>query len=183
MKPVITEICKDFYQIDNVFELEFLSDLVQKFDHYKRWDQLTGTDENGVIRYQHGLNLNDQVSRGILEGLIPVTGFIIEQTQSRIWQNTPQLWADTPGYLNALHKDFSPNLSINVQVYLSDGNSNQGTWTQIDDEWYGINYCKNSGYIMFNPTNMVHGMRYPVIDRRMSLYQSFRTTSTASDIW
>ena len=183
MKTVITEVCKDFYQIDNVFELDLLANLVTRFNGYKRWEQLTSTNENEVIRYQHGLNLNDQISREILEGLIPVTGFILEQTQSRIWQNTPQLWRDTPGYLNSLHKDFSPNLSINVQVYLSDGNSNQGTWTQIDDKWYGINYRKNSGYIMFNPTDMIHGMRYPVVDHRMSLYQSFRTTSTASDVW
>jgi hypothetical protein len=36
---------------------------------------------------------------------------------------------------------------------------------------------------MFNPTQNKHGMRSPVIDKRMSLYQSFRITETPSPIW
>jgi hypothetical protein len=58
-----------------------------------------------------------------------------------------------------------------------------GTHCFIEDTWYSVPYVSNHGYLMFNPTQNKHGMRSPVIDKRMSLYQSFRITETPSPIW
>ena len=50
-------------------------------------------------------------------------------------------------------------------------------------DFINVPYVKNSGYLMFNPTQHEHGMRSPVIKRRMSIYQSYRITQIPSPIW
>ncbi len=51
-------------------------------------------------------------------------------------------------------------------------------WQQL-----GQGTTKNGGYLMFNPTQHEHGMRSPVTNRRMSIYQSYRITEEPSPIW
>jgi len=116
--------------------------------------------------------------------LHPIINFAETVVGKTLYQNSPQLWNDTPGYMNEIHKDISPNLVVNCQIYLSDSTDDRvGTCSFVNNIWHSIPYKMNYGYIMIHPTQTLHGMRYPVADQRKSLYQSFRTTKVANSIW
>ena len=177
-------VAPGFYQINNVFDTELLKQLLREFDNTQHWQTLTATDKKATIRYQLGLQLNSELAQEIYHALLPVQAFAENLISHKLYQNSPQLWEDTPGYINEPHCDVSPNLVVNVQVYLSNSSAdNIGTGCSLDDKWHSVPYQANTGYVMFNPTQVKHGMQYPVIDQRRSLYQSYRATVVASDVW
>ena len=177
-------IAPGFYQITNVFAPELLSLLTTQFDDVDSWETLTTTSKNNSVRYQLGLQLHSELSQKIHQALLPIQTFAENVVAHELYQNSPQLWEDTVGYINEPHCDVSPNLVVNVQVYLSPSSAhNTGTCCLIDGTWHCVPYELNSGYIMIHPTQVEHGMQHPVVDQRRSLYQSYRGTLVASDIW
>jgi hypothetical protein len=180
----LTLVAPGFYQITNVFDPELLSRLISQFDHTSSWETLTATSKNNSVRYQLGLQLNSELSQKIYQALLPVQIFAEHVIAHELYQNSPQLWEDTVGYINNPHYDISPNLVVNVQVYLSPSSvDNTGTCCLIDSTWHSVPYQYNSGYVMLRPTQVEHGMQHPVVDQRRSLYQSYRATFTAGDVW
>jgi len=180
----LTKITDNFFQITDAFTSAMLSRLVDEFESTDQWERLTATDPSGHTRLQLGIQLNSPLSHAINQALSPAVSFAENKLSHKLYQNSPQLWQDGPGYLNLPHQDFSPNLTVNIQVYLSaSATSDIGTWCFDQDEWHRVPYQLNAGYIMFNPTELQHGMRNPVVDQRRSLYQSYRATVVASDIW
>jgi hypothetical protein len=177
-------VTENFFQVIDVFNPAMLARLVDEFDATDHWEQLTATDPTGHTRLQLGIQLNSPLAHAINESLRDIVKFAEDKLSTVLYQNSPQLWQDSPGYLNVPHCDFSPNLTLNLQVYLSDSvDANIGTWCVENGAWHGVPYQCNTGYILFNPTQIEHGMRYPVTDQRRSLYQSYRATEIASDIW
>lgn len=184
MQLEIVRITDNFYQLCNVLDNRLLDKLLDMFSDLSTWEQLTETDKSRTLRYQLGLSLQDPIAAEIKDQLQPVIDFAETLVGQSLYQNSPQLWNDTPGYMNEIHKDISPNLVVNCQIYLSNSVDDRiGTCSFIDNEWYSVPYKINHGYIIVSPTDILHGMRYPVVDQRKSLYQSFRTTVVASDIW
>ena len=171
----LTHLHDDFYLIKDAFEDTTFQSLVREFDNKHNWNKLP-QDEH--IRLEGNpidtnLHLLHQEISSVVDNYFSAYSY----------PNTTQLWYDYEGYINDIHCDLSPNLSANVQIYLCEGDTSMGTHCFIDDKWYSVPYVSNHGYLMFNPTQNKHGMRSPVIDKRMSLYQSFRITETPSPIW
>ena len=177
-------ISKNFFQLVDVFESDLLRRLQAEFDQTDHWQRLTDTDPGGHTRLQLGLDGESALAKAIEQALRPIIDQAEQQLGITLYQNSPQLWQDPPGYLNEPHQDFSPNLVVNIQVYLGDSvTDNIGTCCFDDGVWHRVPYQCNSGYVMFNPTQVHHGMQNPVVDQRRSLYQSYRATEIASDIW
>jgi hypothetical protein len=180
----LTPITDNFVQITDAFTPAMLSRLRDEFATTDHWEKLENTDTDNHIRLQLGIQLNSALSQAINHALSPAVNFAKEKLSFTLYQNSPQLWQDSPGYLNLPHQDVSPNLTVNIQIYLSDSIvDNIGTWCLDQGAWHGVPYQCNTGYIMFNPTQLEHGMKHPVVDQRRSLYQSYRATEIASNIW
>lgn len=168
----LKKIGTDFYQILNAFDEDTYNLLRREFVHKSKWNKLTQGD---TVRFEGTLSF-------------PVTLHEIELVISDYfakpcYANTPMLWYDHAGYINEVHKDLSPNLSANVQIYLCEGDTDMGTHCFVNGRWMSVPYIYNCGYLMFNPTRHEHGMKTPVIRERMSLYQSYRLTEEPSPVW
>jgi len=162
----------DFYRIEDAFDKATIKKLRKHFKHRDCWQRLgQGATTRDEGSYPPGLELPK------------IESLISEYFATPCFANATQLWYDYEGYINEVHKDLSPNLSANVQIYLCKGDASMGTHCYIDGTWRSVPYVKNDGYLMFNPTQHEHGMRSPVINRRMSIYQSYRITKEPSPIW
>ena len=168
----LIKIHDDFYRIEDAFDKDTIKELRKHFKQRDGWRQLgQGAENRDEGHYKKGLQLP------LIEEKIQ------KYFDTPCFANATQLWYDFEGYINEVHTDLSPNLSANLQIYLCKGDESMGTHCYIDGEWRNVPYVKNSGYLMFNPTQHEHGMRSPVINRRMSIYQSYRITETPSPIW
>ncbi len=180
---IIKQVTDGFYQISKILSDNLLMDLIREFSHSYKWDRLDSTDPEARIRLQNSLHIDSELSQRIKKELEPVVEFTQNIIGRTLYQNSPQLWEDSPGYINVIHCDTSPNLSVNIQIYLSNSVENIGTHCFKDDTWYSVPYKLNCGYIMVDPTKLLHGTKYPVVDQRRSLYQSYRDQPTQVDIW
>jgi hypothetical protein len=177
-------VSDNFFRIIDAFTPGMLDRLIDEFATTDNWERLQNTDQAGHTRLQLGVQLNSPLSQAINHALHTAVELAENKLSLSLYQNSPQLWQDNPGYLNEPHRDISPNLTVNIQIYLSDSVTDEiGTWCFDQGAWQGVPYQCNSGYIMFNPTRLEHGMKHPVVDQRRSLYQSYRATEIASDIW
>ena len=162
----------DFYRIEDAFDKATIKKLRKYFKHRDCWKRLgQGAENRDEGHYAKGLHLPE------------IESVVSEYFAAQCFANSTQLWYDYEGYINEVHKDLSPNLSANVQIYLCKGELNMGTHCYIDGMWRSVPYIKNGGYLMLNPTQHEHGMRSPVTYRRMSVYQSYRITEEPSPIW
>lgn len=190
---LITQITENFYQLENVFDDTLLDTLLDVFSSdTTNWLEIPdGRSPLPRLQYRPELDLvdYDALCLDILIALDPARE-LAESLVGKLYPNNLQLWYDPSGYINTIHNgDVSPNHGVNMQVYLTDGNENMGTYcydkitgTEIN-KWHAIPYKRNCGYIMFHPTRVPHGMKHCVVGERISLYQSFRSTETPSDIW
>ena len=175
-------VTENFIHLIDALEPGLLAELLAEFESTDHWQELTDTDPGHHVRRQ--LGVDGQLSEDVDLALRPIVTQAELRLGCQLYQNTTQLWLDGPGYLNQPHRDFSPNLVVNIQVYLTDSvttNIGTGCWDQ--GQWHSVPYARNTGYVMFNPTGLEHGMQHPVQDRRLSLYQSYRATEIASDQW
>jgi hypothetical protein len=172
MGQVITSVTRNFYRITEVFPDPVLHRLQKEFADKSSWQKqpnIKGTRLASVpnLELQQELKYNSLVS---------VKKFVESVLNKETFWNGPVLWHDPIGYMNQCHKDQSENLTVNLQVYLSNGSDTQGTHFKNDSKWYSVPYECNTGYIMFHPTEHEHGMKHESSDIRQSLYQSFRLT-------
>ena len=168
----LTKLHEDFYQIDNMFTQEQIDTIQEEFVHKQCWKKLS-----------QGNSIREEGTTNLVEDWEEIHDKVNEYFATTCYPNPTQLWYDWDGYINEVHKDLSPNLSANLQIYLSGGAWQMGTYCNIDGTWYNVPYKFNCGYLMFNPTIHEHGMKNPVIEQRMSMYQSFRVTEEPSPIW
>jgi len=175
----IDQLHPSFYHIKDVFTDQQLTELRSLFWDKHTWQELT--DEWDNIRHKKTLNFE-------VDGLEEIQNFIEGRLQKPVYPNSPQLWFDYPSYIDRLHTSTDPNVHVSAKIYLiHSSNTQQGTYF-IDDitdhekrNLYHIDYVVNTGYVMFGPTQFSHGMRHPVTDHRMSLYQSYRLNSIATN--
>jgi hypothetical protein len=172
---LITRITNNFYQISDAFDQSFLDTLNQQYSGIL--DFIDRPCGDALRREYNVKHLSTQIKSALSSIVI-----LAEQQIGILYQNTPQLWIDFPGYENSIHIDASPNLSVNIQIYLNDDDILMGTHC-YDEQWFSVPFKKNCGYMLFNPTKIEHGMKYPVQTERRSLYQSYRLTKEASTIW
>ena len=178
MGQVITSIAPNFYRITDVFSDSVLDQLKAQFKNRTSWQKqpnIKGTRLASVP----SLDLQKSLK---YEHLLPVKKFVESVLSQQVYWNGPVLWHDPIGYVNQCHMDQSENLTVNLQVYLSDGADKQGTYFKYNDTWYSVPYECNTGYIMFYPTRHEHGMKHESLAVRQSLYQSFRLTE-AEKAW
>jgi len=169
----INKLNEYFFQITDVFDQSFLHQVKQNIDSISLGQTLY--DGHGIARTQLPWPVFD------VPQIEPIQT-VVEQHIGKVYPNGLMMWKDNPGYCNDLHKDYSVNLSANVQVYVGHGIS-EGTSCYINDTWYTVPYKYNTGYIMIAPTDHLHGMRQPSQETRYSLYQSFRKTPEEVNDW
>jgi YesN/AraC family two-component response regulator len=178
---LVTKITENFYQLTDVFPEKLLTEILNRFNDKSTWAQLPDARNN--LRLECHLHLTeDKLSQKIYKALRSIIEDI-ELSTGKLYQNSPQLWYDPNKYISLMHKDYSPNLTVNMQIYLADGNTNMGTHYVDNDKWYSVPYQRNCGYVLISPTQLTHGMKYPVTDQRLSLYQSFRSTIDCINDW
>lgn len=177
----VIQVSENFYIVENVLSDELLHKLLQLFAFKEQWRALT--DANFNIRNEYNISMRDPLVSIVNKELEPIRKIAEQRIGAQLYQNAPQVWFDHNGYLSSLHKDFSPNLTVNIQVYLTDGIEEIGTHCYDNDTWYSVPYRYNCGYMLLKPTEVTHGMKTPVTDQRLSLYQSFRSTVVPVDIW
>lgn len=152
----------DLYKIKNLFDQAVLNDLLTQLDQETQWELQT---------------LQEKLPRRTLS-------WVNDGTVDRIWCMLNALdfsrfnfkfanvsiWKDLPGYCIGNHVD-NPGVEAAMQIYLSDLPKELGTW--FDD--IEIPYVQNSGYVMNNQHQPVHGMRHAVPPGhvRYSLYARF----------
>jgi hypothetical protein len=180
---MFVRITKNFYQLTDVFTESLYQRLVQQFDQDRStWEQIVDANTD-VKRQQLSLSNNDYLGQEI-DGQLRRYVRRAEPQVGQLYQNGPQLWYDSEGYINTIHDgDVSPNHCVNIQIYLSDGAENMGTCCYDEGAWHSVPYRANSGYMLIGPTRIPHGMQHAVTNYRMSLYQGFRNTLIPSDIW
>jgi hypothetical protein len=184
---MLVKITNNFYQLTDVFSNTTLNDLVSIFDGVdKSWLGRPGGEfDSGLMeRLQYPNMLEHNIILSIHKELIPAFDLAEKILNTKIYQNSPQLWYDCNGYINPIHDcDISPNMAVNIQIYLCDGAENMGTWAFDEGEWHSVPYRKNCGYMLIGATHTPHGMKHAVTNKRMSLYQTNRITEIPSDIW
>jgi hypothetical protein len=92
-------------------------------------------------------------------------------TKNNNMRNPPGLflWRDFHGYQSAWHPDDFTRMPT-AQIYI-DGDRSQGTSFIVDDKEIFIPFEPNTGYLMDNRYQIVHGMMTPVQDKvRQSIY-------------
>jgi len=169
---MIKQVAPHFYRITNVFSATVLKKIQNEFNDRSKWKQqpnIKGT------RFASVPNLELQQSLKF-KHLVEIKKFVESVLHCETYWNGPVLWHNPKGYVNQCHKDQSENLTVNLQIYLSDSSNTQGTHFNYKDAWYSVPYECNTGYIMFYPTKYKHGMKHESTDVRQSLYQSFRIT-------
>jgi|TARA_B110000977_G_scaffold86194_1_gene114858 hypothetical protein len=169
---MIKQVAPHFYRITDVFSDTVLKELQNEFNNRSKWEKQPNIQG---IRLASVPNLKLQQSLKF-DHLVEIKKFVESVLHCETYWNGPVLWHDPVGYVNQCHKDQSENLTVNLQVYLSDGAGTQGTHFKYKDTWYSVPYECNTGYIMFHPTKYKHGMKQESTDVRQSLYQSFRIT-------
>ena len=176
MGQVISSISPHFYRVTSVFSDSVLKNLQDEFNDRSKWSKqpnLKGTRLASVPNIQLQQSLK-------FDHFVEIKKFVESVLHCETYWNGPVLWHDPVGYRNQCHKDQSDNLTVNLQVYLSDGADTQGTYFKYEDTWYSVPYECNTGYIMFHPTKYEHGMKHASTDVRQSIYQSFRITEQES---
>ncbi len=174
------QISTNFYKLEHVFSTNLVEEILENFKDTSHWR--TRPDANNINRLELNLNIDNKLTRKISFELYSVIQ-LAEVVMGKLYPNSPQLWFDHDGYTSELHKDLSPNLAMNIQVYLEDGIENMGTGCFDNNHWYQVPYKKNFGYMLLYPTKIIHGMNSPVVDSRISVYQSYRSTLKPVDIW
>lgn len=176
---MLVKLTDNFYQIVDVFDDSMLSEFDRLFADTSLWG--LRPDSKKFVRRELSMYIADPVAVEIAKILEPFT-LVAESIVGTLYRNAPQLWQDPPGYVNEVHVDLSPNLNVNIQVYLSNDNENAGTHV-FDGNWYSVPYKRNCGYMLLNPTQISHGMKFPVITERRSLYQSYRLSAEPVNFW
>jgi hypothetical protein len=172
MGQVITAISPDFYRITDVFSDAVLKELQDEFNDRSSWEEQPNI-KNTRLASIPCMKLQKSLKFKHLTG---IKKFVESVLNCQTYWNGPVLWHDPVGYMNQCHKDQSDNLTVNLQVYLSNGADTQGTYFKHKGTWYSVPYECNTGYIMFHPTKHEHGMKHKSTNIRQSLYQSFRIT-------
>jgi len=166
----IVKIFDGLWQIDSVYPLELLEECQQQDIASIPWSPL------GDEKYTQA-----HLPRRVLT---PIDGVFLKFNQHvhTLFQqikdtvNLPlehfysDIWADYPGYYLPMHLD-NDSIQVSMQVYLNDCDTYLGT--EFND--YQIPYKANSGYLMINTPNMLHGMLNKVPENfiRLSSYTRF----------
>ena len=175
----IIKITEDFYQLVDVFTDTTLQKIHNNFQDKSKFSKLWQGD---YYRLENG-NFDQETQQLIKEQLGEAKSLAETIVGNKLYENSTQLWEDFDGYVNAPHKDASVNLTANIQVYVLPGDESMGTAIIENGVATTVPYKYNCGYMLISPTKIEHGMTSPVIDRRMSVYQSYRSTIQGVSEW
>lgn len=176
----ITKITENFYQVIDVFSNTTLQ---QIHDDYSKNSKFTKQRGQSKCYRLELAQLDPQTQQLIAHELSEARQFAETVLGIKLYENGILIWEDFDGYLNSPHKDSSINLTVNIQVYILPGDKSMGTAIIENGTTTSVPYEYNCGYLLIGPTKIEHGMTSPVIDRRMSVYQSYRSTEQATNDW
>jgi hypothetical protein len=117
------------------------------------------------------LNPTDQFYQDLANIAIETVLIVSKLTKCSNLRNPPGLflWRDFIGFKSHWHPDDFTHLPT-AQIYV-DGNKDLGTSFIINDEEITIPFEPNTGYLMDNKYQIVHGMLNPVREKiRQSIY-------------
>lgn len=174
----IIKLTDDFYQLTDVFDDKLLQQIHNCFQDKSKFSKLWQGD---FYRLECG-NFDTSTRNEVVKQLGPAKQFA-ENILGKLYGNGPQLWEDSNGYINSPHRDASINLTANIQVYVLSGDESMGTAIIENGVVTSVPYKYNGGYMLFRPTQIEHGMTSPVIEKRMSVYQSYRSTTQSVNDW
>jgi hypothetical protein len=153
---------------------------VEKFFSYQQWNsirnQILSLDDNiydlrfEPMRYRFCVAHENKAFSDLVDWAASTVAKVNQLTNNNLTK-TPAifLWRDQPGYRSAFHADDFTQLPT-MQIYL-DGNIDQGTTFIINSREVTLPFLPNSGYIMDNRYQAVHGTINRVeIQVRQSIY-------------
>ena len=105
----IIKLTDNFYHLVDVFDDTLLQKIHTCFQDKTRFSKLFQGD---YYRLESG-DFDQAVRTAILEHLQPAQQFA-ESILGKLYTNNTQLWEDFDGYVNAMHKDASVNLTANI---------------------------------------------------------------------
>jgi hypothetical protein len=163
----IEQLSPHGYHISQVFTDDRLNELIQLVDTFT--PTVVKQSGNGVgYREDYSIAQTFQyrvIAQQIFDDLRTVCPDIKHIVSS-------SLWRDYPGYVNSDHYD-DPALANIMIVYLGTGNNSiNGTRWFEDNTEYSVPYEINTGLILLNTPQVLHGMIGTVenMDYRRSLY-------------
>ena len=175
----ITNLSKFGRKLDNIFELDLLTEIVnlsKKFStmYIRNGDQ----GEYGSPRETYVITADSEIGNKIINYLTPVFLTISEEHNKKVLFKIIELWRDYPGYNNSWHYD-DPGVENFCIVYLDNGPGKLGTQYQEDNEVFSVSYKKNSAIVLLNSNLLEHGMigGVPADMVRRTLYINWKIIS------
>jgi hypothetical protein len=166
-----TQITKNSYLLENVFEQEFLNELVQYVDTFVPSEVRESYD---APHLPASLDTAKRESTKVSD-----RSFIrkIAQYFSEIKSvKVIEFWRDYPGFRNEVHCDFIDVENI-IIVYLDgSGGKNMGT-AVYEDESHLVEYKLNTGIMLLNSNKVAHHMYGIVseVEYRKTLYINWKS--------
>lgn len=144
----IKQLSTNGYAVSDVFSDNLLQELVELGTTFTPTSIRTGGDGTAIreVLFATG-TIKTKVSNEVIE--------FLKQLDINAQVDAIELWRDHPGYTNFWHVD-NPIIKNILIVYL-DG-TNAGTEYKENDQHYSVEYNKNTGLILLNSNQVLHGM-------------------------
>ena len=144
----IEQLSRYGYILTDIFSNPFLEKIVHLADSFKP-STIQGTEDCKRESYffNENTDLADEICGFLEKNLLEIIPY-----QSR----GIELWRDYENFYNPMHQD-DPQLQHVLIIYL-DGNLPNGTQYVEKDILYTAPYIKNTGLLLLNSNNILHGM-------------------------
>lgn len=150
----IKQLSTNGYEASDVFSNSLLQELVELSTTFTPTSIRTGGNGTAIreVLFSTG-TIKTKVSKEVVE--------FLKQLDINARVDAIELWRDHPGYTNYWHMD-NPIIKNILIVYLD--NTNAGTEYKENDQHYSVEYNKNTGLILLNSNQVLHGMVGTVAD-------------------
>lgn len=159
------------HSLNNVFSIDMIEKIRKEFESNTEWT---------TVHLQEKLPRKaiPWKSESVVEEVHSVFQ-ALEQEVSVIFSKqlkfqSVNFWQDSPGYSINPHLD-NNRISVAVQVYINEADPLLGTEMYKDgDVFYKLPWIPNTGYILNNTPNSIHGMRTTGNTNRQHVYAIYK---------
>jgi len=167
---IVTDLTKTLWLVEDVYPAEIVDACqAQDIESYP-WIPLQDGKYSQANTPRRVLDSTQGVFAELNDYMIELIPQVNELTQLHVLNFHTDVWADYEGYTIPMHID-NDAIYIAMQVYLTLGDINLGTSFGV----HTIPYKPNTGYLMVNSPDGLHGMRHTVPKDfiRLSSYTRF----------
>jgi len=148
----------NLYQLDNFFTRTLLEKLLGYASTAQSWHKLEKQEYANRLCISWEPECVFEETYMVLDQLTPE----LNELYAKDFKFTGlQLWKDTAGYYIGKHVD-NTRVGYSVQIYLTSGVPNLGTYFYNDNVSVEMPYQVNSGYATDSAQALLHGMSKPV---------------------